>query len=137
MGQSSQLKVKLIVLGIIGLFAYMIDGWAKDNTSLFLLFTEGGLLVLLMSTDINEMFKGNLKAGPERIARSKAIEMLSFQVILAAYLMALSILALYSANSGYINNYINSPFLIWLVFMPLLVIAFILEFRVDSNEKKT
>ena len=133
MSKSNLLILKLVVLGGIGFLAYVVDDWAKDNRSSFFALMEGVFLVLWMSSGIGEIFKGRLKAGPDRVPKIKAIEMPVYQAILAVYLMVLAVLIFIGVTNSSIYIYTNSPFLTWLTFMPLIVVAFILEFYADSN----
>jgi hypothetical protein len=85
--------------------------------------------------EISSFLRGNLKSGPDKKYTVKALEMNSYRLFLALYLMALAIFVLLNASDA-ITDIFMSPFGLWLVFFPIIVGAIGFEFpQARSSEE--
>ena len=133
MQRGTKLVRRILLLLAIGLCAYLIDDWAKQNANILIAIIEFVLIVIWVGVDLNEVFQGTLKAGPEQSTKIRAIEIPLYQALLAVYGVAIAVVVLFRGMNGHDFELLESPFLVWILVAPAVAVGFVLEFRIKRK----
>jgi|GEM_PF-7036617 len=133
MERGARLFRRILLLLAIGLCAFLIDDWAKQNANIFPAIIEFVLIAIWVGVDLDAVFRGTLKAGREQSAKLKAIEKPLYQALLAVYGVAIAVVVLIRAMNGHDFELLESPFLVWILLAPAVAAGFVLEIRFERR----
>jgi len=137
MERGATLFRRILLLLAIGLYAFLIDDWAKQNANIVPAIIEFVLIAIWVGVDLDDVFRGTLKAGPEQSAKLRAIEIPLYQALLAVYGMAIAVVVLIRAMNGHDFELLESPFLVWIFVAPAVAAGFVLENRFERKRYET
>jgi len=133
MERGARLFRRILLLLAIGLWAFLIDDWAKQNANIVLAIIEFVLIAIWVGVDLDEVFRGTLKAGTKQSAKVKAIEIPIYQALMAIYCVVIAVVVLFRAMNGHDFELLEGPFLVWALVAPGAAVGFVLEFRIERK----
>ena len=136
MKSSNPFTLRLVFFLILGVIAYAINDWAREQQSLYIFLLQFICLAAIALADVSRFVSGNLKFRPEETHQFRLLEQRSFQWFLGCYLLLLAVVVLINLSDD-TSDFFMSPWGLWLVFLPVMLAAFFISSRQLDNGSNT
>ena len=111
---------------ILGLIAWLINDWALEQQSFYIFLLQMICLAIIAVYDVSQFVRGHLKFRPDDENQVNLLEVPSFQLFLAVYLLLIAAVVIINFSAE-LTGFFMSPFGLWLVFVPVMLAALIMS----------
>ena len=127
--------VRVIIVILVGLFAYVIDSWGSENDEIYGLFLRIPLYTLVIIAALSDATRGKFKSSPRYKATfNEAVQLRLVQIFMAFYLMGAFLILLKAIGGGTDTyDFLSHPFHQYLFFAPLFVVVYLGMYIIEKN----